>query len=153
MSDSLRPHRRQPPRLPHPWDSPGKNTGVGCHFLLQWGNYGTIKLRDLVGQISEKGSRFEICHQIAVANTTEVDEIANRDDIEWKEKRAKGRTLGKGKIRKRIQKGNGEGTVRKLEGERKNQERVRHPRRQGRRKFHENSWQGRKGYRNDSPYQ
>ena len=30
----LRPHRRQP-RLPHPWDSPGKNTGVGCHFLLQ----------------------------------------------------------------------------------------------------------------------
>ena len=34
MSDSLRPHRRQPTRLPHPWDSPGKNTGVGCHFLL-----------------------------------------------------------------------------------------------------------------------
>ena len=28
-------HRRQPTRLPHPWDSPGKNTGVGCHFLLQ----------------------------------------------------------------------------------------------------------------------
>ena len=35
MSDSVRPHRRQPARLPHPWDSPGKNTGVGCHFLLQ----------------------------------------------------------------------------------------------------------------------
>ena len=34
MSDSVRPHRRQP-RLAHPWDSPGKNTGVGCHFLLQ----------------------------------------------------------------------------------------------------------------------
>ena len=32
---TLRPHRRQPNRLPHPWDSPGKNTGVGCHFLLQ----------------------------------------------------------------------------------------------------------------------
>ena len=31
----LRPHRRQPTRLPCPWDSPGKNTGVGCHFLLQ----------------------------------------------------------------------------------------------------------------------
>ena len=28
-------HRRQPSRLPRPWDSPGKNTGVGCHFLLQ----------------------------------------------------------------------------------------------------------------------
>ena len=29
------PHRQQPTRLPRPWDSPGKNTGVGCHFLLQ----------------------------------------------------------------------------------------------------------------------
>ena len=35
MSDSVRPYRWQPTRLPHPWDSPGKNTGVGCHFLLQ----------------------------------------------------------------------------------------------------------------------
>ena len=32
---TVRPHRRQPTRLPRPWDSPGKNTGVGCHFLLQ----------------------------------------------------------------------------------------------------------------------
>ena len=35
MSDSVRPHGRQPTRLPRPWDSPVKNTGVGCHFLLQ----------------------------------------------------------------------------------------------------------------------
>ena len=35
MSDSGWPHRRQLTRLPCPWDSPGKNTGVGCHFLLQ----------------------------------------------------------------------------------------------------------------------
>ena len=35
VSDSVRPHKRQPTRLPRPWDSPGKNTGVGCHFLLQ----------------------------------------------------------------------------------------------------------------------
>ena len=35
MSDSVRPHRRQPTRLPRPWDSPGKNTGVVCHLLLQ----------------------------------------------------------------------------------------------------------------------
>ena len=35
VSDSVRPHRRQPTRLPRPWHSPGKNTGVGCHFLLQ----------------------------------------------------------------------------------------------------------------------
>ena len=35
MSDSVRPHRWQPGRFHHPWDSLGKNTGVGCHFLLQ----------------------------------------------------------------------------------------------------------------------
>ena len=35
MSDSVQPHIWQPTRIPHPWDSPGKNTGVGCHFLLQ----------------------------------------------------------------------------------------------------------------------
>ena len=35
MSNSVRPHSRQPTRLLHPWESPGKNTRVGCHFLLQ----------------------------------------------------------------------------------------------------------------------
>ena len=35
MSNSVRPHRQEPTRLHHPWDSPGKNTGAGCHFLLQ----------------------------------------------------------------------------------------------------------------------
>ena len=35
MSGSVQPHRRQPTRLPRPWDSPGKNSGMGCHFLLQ----------------------------------------------------------------------------------------------------------------------
>ena len=35
MSNSVRPHRQQSTRLPRPCDSPGKNTGVGCHFLLQ----------------------------------------------------------------------------------------------------------------------
>ena len=35
MSNSMQPHRWQPTRLPCPWDSPGKNTGAGCHFLLQ----------------------------------------------------------------------------------------------------------------------
>ena len=35
MSGSVRPHRWQPTGLPCPWDSPGKNTGVGCQFLLQ----------------------------------------------------------------------------------------------------------------------
>ena len=36
MSDSVRPPRWQPTRLSRPWDSPGENTGVGCHFLLQF---------------------------------------------------------------------------------------------------------------------
>ena len=36
MSDSVRSRRLQPTRCPRPWDSPGKNTGVGCHFLLQF---------------------------------------------------------------------------------------------------------------------
>jgi len=35
VSESVWPHRLQPARFPHPWGSPGKNTGVGCHFLLQ----------------------------------------------------------------------------------------------------------------------
>ena len=35
MSNSVPPHRQQPTRLPGPWDSPGRNTGMGCHFLLQ----------------------------------------------------------------------------------------------------------------------
>ena len=35
VSDSVRPRRWQPTSLTRPWDSPGKNTGVGCHFLLQ----------------------------------------------------------------------------------------------------------------------
>ena len=47
MSDSVQPHRRQPTRLPRPWDSPGQNTGVGCHFLLQ---YMTMKSESEVAQ-------------------------------------------------------------------------------------------------------
>ena len=35
MSDSVRPHRWQPTRLPHPWNSPGKNTRMGCHLFFQ----------------------------------------------------------------------------------------------------------------------
>ena len=43
MSDSVRPHGLQPTRLLRPWDSPGKNTGVGCHFLLQVFNLPGLK--------------------------------------------------------------------------------------------------------------
>ena len=64
MSDSVRPHRRQPTRLPCPWDSPGKNTGVGCHFLLQ-----QMYLKDLItsfqdtaGNTQEKYSKADRLH-------------------------------------------------------------------------------------------
>ena len=43
MSDSVGPHGLQPTRLLHPWDSPGKNTGVGCHFLLHSQHQGLLK--------------------------------------------------------------------------------------------------------------
>ena len=46
MSDSVWPHRQQPTRLLCPWDSPGKNTGVGCHFLLQCMK-GKVKVKSL----------------------------------------------------------------------------------------------------------
>ena len=44
MSDSLQPHGLYPARLLHPWDFPGKTTGVGCHFLLQRGHTGRCYL-------------------------------------------------------------------------------------------------------------
>ena len=47
MSDSVRPHRRQPTRLLCPQDSPGKNTGVGCHFLLQLSTYAEVFFKHL----------------------------------------------------------------------------------------------------------
>ena len=49
MSNSVRPHRRQLTRLPRPWDSPGKNTGVGCHFFSNaWKWKVKVKLLSLV---------------------------------------------------------------------------------------------------------
>ena len=62
MSDSVRPHRWQPTRLPRPWDSQGKNTGVGCHFLLQCvkvksGCLGLVEWDDPEGWNGEGGGR------------------------------------------------------------------------------------------------
>ena len=55
MSDSVRPHRQQPTRLPRPWDSPGKNTGVGCHFLLQ-----CMKVKS-ESEIAQSGPKAAVC--------------------------------------------------------------------------------------------
>ena len=62
MSNSVRPHRRQPTRLPSPWDSPGKNTAVGCHFLLQGifliqeSNLSLLHCRQILYHLSHQGS-------------------------------------------------------------------------------------------------
>ena len=48
VSDSVRPHRQQPTRVLCLWGSPGKNTGVGCHFLLQSMN---VKIKSEVVQL------------------------------------------------------------------------------------------------------
>ena len=59
MTDLVRPHGQQPTRLLCPWDSPGKNTGVGCHFLLRKLSLGETKVRQgrvLWGRKEERGS-------------------------------------------------------------------------------------------------
>ena len=50
------PHRQQPARLHCPWDSPGKNTGVGCHFLLQGSNLGLPHCGQIFYHLSHQGS-------------------------------------------------------------------------------------------------
>ena len=64
MSDSLRPHGLQPARLPCSWDSPGKNTGVGSHSLLQWIfliqglNPSLLQCRQILFCLSHQGSQY-----------------------------------------------------------------------------------------------
>ena len=60
VSDSVRSHRRQPTRLRHPWDSPGKNTGVGCHFLLQCMK---VKSESEVAVMSDSVTPWTVAHQ------------------------------------------------------------------------------------------
>ena len=62
MSNSLRPHRRQPTRLPRPWDSPGKNTGVGCHCLLPYLAY-KCPFRQSYGFSSSHVQMWELGHK------------------------------------------------------------------------------------------
>ena len=50
----MRPHGLQPTRLLRPWDSPGKNTGVGCHFLLHWAGIERVKIHALNPKPREK---------------------------------------------------------------------------------------------------
>ena len=67
-----RPQRRQPTRLPRPWDSPGKNTGVGCHALLQGifptqePNPGLPHCRQILYGLSHRGSLL-VCYFVLEA--------------------------------------------------------------------------------------
>ena len=67
VSDSVCPHRWQPTRLPRPWDSPGKNTGVGFHFLLQGifltqsSNPVLLHCRQILYCLSHQGSPMNCC--------------------------------------------------------------------------------------------
>ena len=70
MSDSVWPHRQQLTRLLHPWDSPGKNTGVGRHFLLhgifptQGSNPGLSHCRQILYHLSHQGSPGFRIHEV-----------------------------------------------------------------------------------------
>ena len=83
--DSVQPHRQQPTRVPRPWDSPGKNTGVGCHFLLQCMN---VKRESEVAQSSltvsdpmDRSPPGSSVHGILQARVLEWGAIAFSDDI------------------------------------------------------------------------
>ena len=66
MSDSVRPHRQQPTRLPRPWDSPGKSTGVGAHIFLQGIiptqglNPGLLHCRQILYHLSQQRSMYVV---------------------------------------------------------------------------------------------
>ena len=79
VPDSLQPHRLQPTRLLCPWDFPGKDTGVGCHFLLQgifttYGlNLGLLHCRQSLYWLSYKGNckRTYLVHKIHLHYTSQ----------------------------------------------------------------------------------
>ena len=107
MSDSVRPQRRQPTRLPHPWDSPGKNTGMGCHFLLQCMK---VKSESEVAQSCPTLSDPMHCslpgssvHEIFQARVLEWGAIAFSEDrtVSEKKKKLGGTVLWQGLSRQR----------------------------------------------------
>ena len=90
VSDSPWPHRKQHTRLPRPWDSPGKNTGVGCHFLLQCMK---VKSESEVAQLCPTLSNLMDCslpgssiHGIFQARVLEWVSIAFSNAWKWKVK-------------------------------------------------------------------
>ena len=66
MSDSQRPHGLKPTRLPHPWDFPGKSTGVGCHCLLHVCMYHNFICSSIDGHL-------DCFHVLAIVNSAAID--------------------------------------------------------------------------------
>ena len=64
MSNSQRPHGLQPTRLCRPWDSPGKNTGVGCHFLLHSTDLQIAKMPEKIPVILSGCSIFGVLSEV-----------------------------------------------------------------------------------------
>ena len=90
VSDSLRPHGLQPTRFLRPWDFPGKNTGVGCHFFLQEIfptqrlNPGLLHCRHTLYRLSHQGSPPELEYNIEIKNS--LDSINILDTLQKKRK-------------------------------------------------------------------
>ena len=83
MSNSVRPYRWQPTRLPCPWDYPGKNTGVGCHFLLQCmkvkSESEVTQSRSTLSNPMDRGLPGSSVHGIFQAKVLELSAIAFSD--------------------------------------------------------------------------
>ena len=73
----MRPHRRQPTRLPHPWDSPGKNTGVGCHFLLQ---FMKVKVKSL-SHVRLFTTPWTAAHQASINNSGNLLKLMSIESV------------------------------------------------------------------------
>ena len=74
----MRPHRQQPTRLPHPWDSPGKNSGVGCHFLLQ-----CMKVKSQSALISKDLRQVSVTSEVTTLGKT-VSCAEWRPNLNWR---------------------------------------------------------------------
>ena len=88
---TLRPHGLQPTRLLRPWDSPGKNTGVGCHFLLQGifltqrSNLGLLRCLKLLNPVSHQGSQKYVSAngKIILSNKARKKEKCCNPAFQW----------------------------------------------------------------------
>ena len=85
MSDSVRPHRQQPTRLCRPWDYPGKNTGVGCHFLLHRRLLDTLKNTwETLCWHRKPYNTVNVCKNVRIENQYSSQPVMDCDKPTWK---------------------------------------------------------------------